>query len=280
MIYVVTALFIEAKPWIQLYSLKRDPTQKHFQLFYNDTMRLIISQPGKVNAAIAVTELFHHTPPTPRDILINIGVAASCQSHLPMGSGYLIHKITDHDTGRDYYPDIIFQHDFNEASLATYSQVADNSDCQLEANDLIDMEASGIYTAAIHYLKSHQIMFFKCISDNGGTNDLTPEFVSQLIAGHIPDLCQYACQISKGLAQQSDYELSEEELRLIEQLTDQLYFSVTMSHQFRQLLLYAKLTGTNLSLYLTKLSEELMIQPCHSKKEGKEYLERIRCELL
>jgi len=280
MLYVVTALYCEAKPFILLYSLKRDLTLKNYQLFSNDSIRLIITQTGKINAAIAVTELFHHTPPNPSDILINVGIAASCNDVLPYGSGYLIHKICDHDTNRDYYPDLCFRHSFSEASLATYSTIADSNTCQSESAGLIDMEASGIYAAAIHHLKTHQMIFYKLVSDHGDTLSLTPDKVTELIQSHLPKLYDYAMQISHLLSLDTLLEFSDEESSLITDLSNQLYFSVTMSHQFRQLLYYAKLMGVDLPHYLFQLTNKLTADPCHTKKEGKLYLERIRNELL
>ena len=38
MLYVVTALYCEAKPWIQTFSLKKNVTSQRFQLFQNDNI--------------------------------------------------------------------------------------------------------------------------------------------------------------------------------------------------------------------------------------------------
>ena len=280
MIYVTTALFCEAKPWIQTYSLKRDPAQKKFQIFQNDNIRLIITQTGKVNAAIAVTELFHHTPPKPTDVLINAGIAASCKPERTLGGGYLVHKITDHDTLRDYYPDVIYRHTFPEASLATYSHAASTAECQSERCQLIDMEASGIYAAATNYLEAHQIIFFKCISDAGSFEHLTPDLIAGFLLPYIAPLYDYGCQIADALSRESNPVLTKKDEHCIVELSEAMHFSVTMQYQFRQLIYYAKLTGADIASYLNELQQGLQLQPCHSKKEGKIYLERIRNELL
>ena len=73
MIYVVTALYCEAKPWIHTFSLKKNIASSRFQIFQNDNICLVITQQGKLNAAIAVTDMFHLNPPKNTDLLLNVG---------------------------------------------------------------------------------------------------------------------------------------------------------------------------------------------------------------
>ena len=46
MLYIVTALYIEAKPLISLFNLKKDNTFTKFQVFSNENIKLIISGTG------------------------------------------------------------------------------------------------------------------------------------------------------------------------------------------------------------------------------------------
>lgn len=47
MIYIITTLFIEAKPIIEKYKLKKDKTSQKFQIFSNEKIKLIISGVGR-----------------------------------------------------------------------------------------------------------------------------------------------------------------------------------------------------------------------------------------
>lgn len=298
MIYLACALYCEAQPWIQQFSLKKDLNSKRFQIFFNDSIRLIITKTGKVNAAIALTELFLLYPPADTDLLLNIGIAASRDANLPLGDGYLCRAIIDADTLRTYYPDLLFSHAMKEASLITYSipqhkkaddwqqHVTGTMEQQTDSPNpvhsviLMDMEASGIYVAASHFLEQHQMLFYKIISDYGLEDSLSPESVSHLIAVHMDRIMSYLNPILSTLSQPKAYELTEHEQTLYSALCDALHFSVSMSYQLKQLLVYAKLTGRDLEVYLQTHLEQQTQHPCSSKKEGKQKLELIRNELL
>ena len=57
MLYIVTALYIEAKPLISLFNLKKDNIYTKFQVFSNKNIKLIISGTGKIKSATALTYL-------------------------------------------------------------------------------------------------------------------------------------------------------------------------------------------------------------------------------
>lgn len=296
MIYLATALYCEAKPWIEGYHLKKDTSSKDFQIFQNESLVLIITKTGKVNAAIAINELFHRYPPTRHDFLIQFGIAAANNPAIPIGTGYLCHKITDADTFHTIYPDVIYQHPFQEASLTTVSRQVTSSSTIIDSEaaitkeqatqrssstvSLYDMEATGVYTAALLQLQQHQLCFYKIVSDHCLREQITPEQISTLLTPHIALVKDYADNVIQLLKNDTTTLFNEEEASLIQALCEKLYLSVTMSYQFKQILYYSKLCGKPLVSYLSSLQKQLEEQPCTSKKEGKIQLERIRTELL
>ena len=123
MIYVVTALPWEARPVIERYNLKRDDNCKFFPMFKGSNMCLIVSGIGKMASAIAAAYLLSGGNAGQDAAIVNIGVCGAVKQQYPIGTPVLIHKITDHETGRDYYSDILLEHPFAEGSVETHNQI-------------------------------------------------------------------------------------------------------------------------------------------------------------
>ena len=278
MIYILTALFCEAKPIIQMYHLEKKQSCTHFQLFCNNQIALIISGQGKLNAAIAITELFHRIPPKETDLLLNLGIAGSTDSTIPIGSGFFCNRLLDWDTLHTYYPDFLYAHHKKEAQLKTVSKPYMN----VSANEhtLIDMEATGVYTAAMYFMKQHQVYFYKIVSDHCNGMSLQTEDITSLISPHISPIIDYFKEIENTLATNQRIALSSLEISLINELSDALHCSVTMAYQLRQLFLYEKLNQVDIIHLLHTNLEKLKISPCKTKREGKKYCEQLRNELI
>lgn len=284
MIYLATALYCEAKPFIDAYQLKKDTNSKRFQIFCNDSICLVLTKSGKINAAIAINELFHYYLPTSHDVFLNFGIAGTSDSNLAIGSGGFCTKLTDADMQRDSYTDFIYRHSFSEYQLTTVSKPLSISsvlvDYPWQQSMLYDMEATGIYTAATMYLKQHQIFFYKVVSDHLMQEALAPEAVTTMLQRHVEPLMEYLSYVQTTLHEQTSELFTMEEREWIHELSQKLYLSVTMSFQFLQLLTYDKLNGYSTKERLRSIQESLLLNPCHSKKEGKIYFEQLRNDIL
>ena len=75
MLYIVTALYIEAKPLISLFNLKKDNSYTKFQVFSNENVKLIISGTGKVKSATALTYLISKEDIKKNDYIVNIWIS-------------------------------------------------------------------------------------------------------------------------------------------------------------------------------------------------------------
>lgn len=177
MLYIVTALYEEAAPFIGFYALKKDTSCTHFDIYSGDTARLLVTRPGAIRAAVAVSAFLTMYPPSGQDCFLCVGVCACPDEKIPAGSMFFIRKITDHATGRTIYPELLFRTPCGEAELTTMPRVltdltmlpaTDNSrySSMFFAPQLYDMEACGIYTAASTYFFTHRIFFFKIVSDH------------------------------------------------------------------------------------------------------------------
>ncbi|MBN1891758.1 MAG: hypothetical protein JW780_03185 [Clostridiales bacterium] len=172
MLLIVSALRKEADPLISSFRLTRDMKSHAFPVFTNDRIRLIISGTGKLRAAIAATDLLSRTDVTvDESFLVNFGVCGSRDPKLPPGTLCVAHKISDADTGRDYYPDYPLSMDDTiprASDLCVPRPVSDPDDKIFEnAPDaqICDMESAGIMEAAGRYLPPHRILILRIVSD-------------------------------------------------------------------------------------------------------------------
>jgi nucleoside phosphorylase len=284
MILLTAALYCEAQPFIQHYQLKKDMSFTRFQVFRNDDILLLITGTGSMQAAIGTASVCSVLSPTEKDIFINIGVCGLKGYKARVGSVFLGNKIVDLATGRCFYPDLIYSHPFMEGTILTsptilqkdafvtgFEPIAKLTDHS--GNYLIDMESAGFYQAASCFYQVHQLFFIKVVSDFLDSSSLTAGTITDLVGKKVPQITEWMEGIIKEIGKRRTLFTDKEE-NYITWLSGQLYLSVSMEQQLRQILKYVKLQDGN---FIDRI--ELFLQnqkPCKSKKEGKKYLEQIR----
>ena len=220
MITIYCALYAEAQYLIQHYELKKATESRHFQIFFNEKrkIRLVITGVGKLNATVAIAEISTIYPPAEEDLMVNYG---SCAAEgmlmpeegeggggacVPLGSIIMVNKLTDAESGRTFYPDMIYRHPFTEGKVFTSAQVytvdagardggttkvedvglnahaegyakvetaglnAQNEEAmkaEVIAPTVHDMEAAAFYEAGNFYYGPHQMIFLKVVTDHG-----------------------------------------------------------------------------------------------------------------
>ena len=162
---LITALRQEARPVIEALGLKQDTGSRKIPVYAGENAMLVITGMGKVRAVIATTHLMHLAPGRARLRLINVGTCAAVTDQLALGEAVLAHKIWDHATEREFFPDVLLKHPLQEVSLGTFDRPVTgmkqpNLPCQT-----VDMEASGVFQAAQIFLAPHQMMFLKVVVD-------------------------------------------------------------------------------------------------------------------
>jgi hypothetical protein len=193
MVTVFCALYCEAEGIISHYQLHKDNGNPRFQVFedLDRTIRVVITGVGAIAAATAVGSTAERYSIGKEDMLLNFGVCAG--ANVPCGDLYLCSKLTELETGRTFYPDMLYRHPFGEAALVTgrsvwmgsreektllaevsglRSDALKEPDGRLEglATVLYDMEAAAIYQAASYYVGPHRMQFLKLVSDRGVDN--------------------------------------------------------------------------------------------------------------
>lgn len=224
MITIYCALYAEAQYLIQHYELKKATESRHFQIFFNEKrkIRLVITGVGKLNATVAMAEISTIYPPAEEDLMVNYGSCAAEGMLMPgegkggggacvsLGSIIMVNKLTDAESGRTFYPDMIYRHPFTEGEVFTSAQVytvdagardggttkvedvglnahaegyakvetaglnAQNEEAmkaEAAAPTVHDMEAAACYEAGNFYYGPHQMIFLKVVTDHGIENE-------------------------------------------------------------------------------------------------------------
>ncbi len=194
-VIIHTALLCEARPLIDYYRLKKDFDYKKFDVFRNNDLILIVSGIGRLKATVAVTHILTRMPEHSNVIILNIGIAGTTNLEHGIGHSFLINKIIDFNTRRAYYPDILFQHDMPEISVATFDQIVTDNATTGNYSGLVDMESAGVAAAVTTFTGPHQMVFYKIISDYLEVEHLSADSVSQMVAGQLAEICNLVDQL-------------------------------------------------------------------------------------
>lgn len=285
MIYLFTALYCEAHIFIKQFHLEKNPESTQFQQFYNETsgIRLTITGIGEVAAAAAVGSVCTEYKPKEGDVLLNIGICA----HMAGGDGvFVCNKIIEQATGKTFYPDILYRHDFCEEAIVTGMQSwngeKDSAGMPIAdlGGNLFDMEAAAIYQAGSYFFGPHQMIFLKIVSDGGAAKAVSKEQVEHLTETYRDILFDFVgklLMIVHGNTQKESCLRQEREV-LTEKLCTDMHCSKVMRDSLRQHIRYLALTGTDYESVIQGMYQEGLL-PCKDKREGKLRFEELRKRL-
>lgn len=285
MIYIFTALYCEAQIFIKQLHLIKNQQNTWFQQFQNETsnIMLIITGVGEIAAAAVVSSVCSSCRPTQNDILLNVGICA----HTAMRDGiFLCNKIVEQTTGRTFYPDMLFRHDFAEETIVTGMQPyrAEQDDIQITTDiltgTLYDMEAAAIYQTGIHFFAPHQMLFLKIISDRGAVEAVSKERIVLLMEQYKDRIFDFIGQVS-AITQAfrcRENLFHQEEKTLIEAFCEDLHCSKAMKDSVKQYIRYLKLAKMDYIRMIRDLYEKKQI-PCKDKREGKQRFEAFKRNL-
>lgn len=180
-IFLAVALPCEAKPLVAHFGLKKNTTVRAFAMYRNEAVYLTVTGPGKSAMAAGLAYTQAVSAGLENALFINVGVAGH-RTH-EIGSAWTINKISDADTGRNYYPMPIYGLPCPATSLLTGSKP------QFDYNHehLCDMEASAFFETAARFSTGELIQSLKVVSDNRlePERNLDPKVVEKLIRDNI-----------------------------------------------------------------------------------------------
>ena len=282
MIYIFTALYCEASLFIRHFQLKKNPDNTRFLEFYNETagIRLTVTGVGEIAAAAAVSSVCTANRPMKDDIILNIGTCARMKGNDGI---FLCNKITEQATGKTFYPDILYRHDFCEAAIVTGMEPWNGDETVSEAYPdgmLYDMEAAAVYQAASYFCGPHQILFLKIVSDRGTAKAVSKEQVEHLMEACQEPLCAFV-SLLREITSESMYRekglCSGLETWTLKLCSD-LHCSKVMSDSLRQHIRYFALSGADVVSVMQGMYEEGLL-PCRDKREGKQRFEELKRRL-
>ncbi|NOU42788.1 MAG: hypothetical protein HOO87_04330 [Methyloglobulus sp.] len=225
--FVYVALACEAKPFIEYFRLKKDQSIACFAVYVNDDICLTITGVGKIAmaAGVAYTQALFASAQQP--VMLNVGIAGHRSEEI--GNLLLIDKLEDCDTGRRFYPPLIFTSPCPTRGLQTHAK----PQTRYHPTHLCDMEASAFYETAIRFSTGELIQCLKVVSDNETSlaQNISPQWVTRLIGAQLHTIECILAELTKlaGL-------LSSPELPEFNSLVSCYHFSATEKIQLKKLL--------------------------------------------
>lgn len=282
MIYIFSAFYAEAKNIIDHYGLKKEksPETVRFDVFANDSIRLVITGVGEINAAAAVSNIGGAYGISPDDEILNVGCGAGFGNETCLGSIFLGNKLTEQMTGRTFYPDMLMKTNLMECEIVTVARVLN------EGRDSVvyDMEAAAVYQAAAFFVGPHRMHFIKLVSDAGERIDqskITGLFALQeeKICGYIDTLLSVGGNKASIDENAKGKNTAAKSAWNMDRLISDMRCSKVMGDQLAQLIKYCRLSGIDYKAVLDEYYTKGML-PCESKREGKKCLFELKQRLL
>ncbi|MHC6180416.1 hypothetical protein ACYUJ6_11245 [Clostridium sp. JNZ X4-2] len=270
MVFISTALYCEAEPFIKKFSLKKDNSINKFQVFKNDEIVIVISNTGIVNQVSACSYIIGRFDVNKYDTFINIGLCSSKNKSFKIGNVVLCNKITDGVNNRDFYPDMIFRHPFEEGCLESFPKALDQEQAEKIKGDIMDIEGSAFFQSVSIFLPPHRIYCLKVVFDYVHGNDIDEERIEELIEKSSEKICGWILDIAHECAKPSDI-LDEKDMNYINEIVSNFNLSVSMQQELKKLSKSYKIRNGNLLLALEPFTQIY----CKTKYERKMYFEKL-----
>ena len=270
MIFIVTALMLEAAPIIDYFKLKKDMTIHPYSVYKGSEIALIISGVGKLKSAMASVYLYNKFGSGENDVLINIGFCGTNSKCFETGSLLVVNKVTDIDTERDYYPDVFFGEGIPQIPVKCYSKVVKAQDLTEQKEIFCDMESAGVMEASKKFFFAHNVLLLKIISDYLKPDNLDKAKLQGYIEMNMPildSIIKEIIHLNESLGELPQ----EEEKASIEALCLSLRFTQAMKLILSKEVKRARINGLE-PLYSLKQFSGIK---ANSKEEGKKYFEYI-----
>ncbi len=287
MIYLFTALYKEAGGLIRRFGLVKNTENTWFQEFYSAEcgIRLAVTGVGEIAAAAVVSAVCAryrtagraHAPED--DFLVNLGI---CGGTAGTEGIFLCNKLTEQASGKTFYPDMLYRHNFRECGIVTGMRPWDGVPEEgVPERCLYDMEAAAVYQAGLPFFGPHRMAFLKIVSDSGAGEAVTADRVIALTEKYGDDIVGFLGRLA-AIAESEGRERKPAELKerlLWERLCRELHCSQAMGRSLWQYIRYASLSGKDSASVVGKMREENYL-PCRDKREGKKCFEELKRRLL
>jgi len=195
----------------------------------NHSIWLIISSIGSSASSRATKHLALVSEADMGTAWLNIGIGG--HDNLPLEKAILAHKITNSSTGKTWFPQLIF----DPPCLTTSVKTVEKPDFNYPDDNVVEMEASGFYSAAESYSTREMVHCMKIISDNSQSpaGKITAAIVDKSISRNL--------SIIKELVRKLQFLSMKEQERtsdppFLQECLSRWHFTVTQTHQLKSLL--------------------------------------------
>ena len=225
-LFVFSALLCEAKPLIVRWKLKKWQGKHPFAIYANAERIVVVTGMGKVLMAGAMGYVLSLFPNRRLPVLINLGIAGHGQHDL--GSLFLVDKIMDKDSGKNFYPQLPFNFRDKTTALLTLSK----PESRYIENCLFDMEASAFYEMACKFSSIELIHCLKIVSDNAESSylEINEDLVESWITQNL-DLIDNTIATLDSLRKK----LPEPDIGFCQDLLSQFHFTASNAAKLRNL---------------------------------------------
>ena len=207
------------------------------------------------------------TRAVPQQGLINVGCC--CAAGIPKGTVLVINSVRNEQTGKTYYPDILFAHDEREASLVTSDKIVTDP----EPGVAYDMEGALIAEEVPGRMRSSGLLIVKVVSDDG-SNIPNAEEVKRLMGEASERIAALAAKFEETFAPDKLYAVFNEADR--QKIHEDMKLSAYMRNELEELEHYCVCAGKEQGLKkeMDKLYEDGSL-PCASRKEARRLMDGI-----
>lgn len=187
----------EAEPFVEILQLEQF-AESRFATAHQDKagrFELNLTGQGPQRAAAVVGAALATLAPDQARVVGNFGTAGCWAGDHEIGRPYLIHRVRDAASARSFYPDRLVRTKWPEAGCTTIHTVGQT----VETNGtLVDMELSGLTTAAELFVSSAQVVAGKMVSDYLGESPPDWQEMVKAIAAPYRQACTEFLEILKN----------------------------------------------------------------------------------
>ena len=275
---------------------------------------LTICGEGRNNAAAAVAATLAKEGAKRGDILLSLGSAAVLKGageERSLGQWFLLHALEEAESGRAFYPELLYQTDFPTARLITGDRVLRHSDVNWatetksysskekelsqasdsgqegtfpEENLLYDMESTAVFQSANAFLSLENLFFLRCATDFGVGEAESGQSIKEKLKAQMrkeeEKVFSFLSDLERLDAEnEKEREKKEAFLKESTALAEELRLSFVLTKQLERLLSYAESLSSEWRDYFQKKREEGCL-PCLDKRGGQKVLSDFTAWLL
>jgi len=264
-IYIITPSREIAGYIIKQYNLKKDFNYKKLEIFRDSINQraLLITRKGKISLAAGTAYLLGRENNQGDCALLYIGL---CERTTQIEDEMLLfNRVTDFETQKSYYPDILVNHSLREASLLTFTGNRENLP---EDYKFFDTEASGFMGAALQFLPPHCVYclsILKPIKQN----------ILEVFKKNYNKLEELIFEV-EGLFEKSKDRLTEEQRYALINLSRKMHFTKAMESL---LIEKAEEFVIRENKNLLRIIESFLDKSVNNKKERSTFFKQLLKEL-